>query len=145
MNPYCQRKTLNPSKLSGNNENKIWEPSKGGIGIKLNNPRTILYKTTIAAMVKKLSGREGMNLIINPKIKARVKLDKGPANETFKSPHLLSLKFMGLIGTGLAHPIMGIPENNKSMGKRIEPTKSRWTKGFKDNLPSSLAVESPKA
>ncbi len=37
-NPYCKRNNFIFSNLSGKNVKRIWDPSKGGIGIKLKIP-----------------------------------------------------------------------------------------------------------
>ncbi|MFH1643092.1 MAG: hypothetical protein ABH967_00425 [Patescibacteria group bacterium] len=87
------------------------------------------------------------NLIINPNKIAIEKLAMGPAKATFKFPHLLSLKLLGLIGTGFAHPIIGpLPEviKNKSKGSKTEPMGSRCSMGLIVNLPAFFAVSSPK-
>ena len=86
----------------------------------------------------------GINLINKPKTIAKPKFDKGPAKETFISPYFLSLKLYGFTGTGFAQPNkIGLPETNKSIGKIIDPKKSKCFKGFRVNLPAYFAVGSP--
>ena len=87
----------------------------------------------------------GRNLKIKPKTTAKEIFDKGPATETFISPHFLSRKLYGFTGTGFAQPNKtGLPAINKSKGKIIEPNGSKCFKGFKVSLPSYFAVGSPK-
>jgi hypothetical protein len=75
------------------------------------------------------------------------RLVKGPAKETLTTPHFLSLKFRGFIGTGFAQPKIGPwpkVKINKVKGKKIVPMGSMWAIGFKVNLPALFAVSSPK-
>ncbi len=89
----------------------------------------------------------GKNRHIKPKIKASIKLDKGPAKATLSWPHRWSLKLAGLIGTGLAQPNSGprpIVIIKRDKGTIIEPKISICFNGFSDKRPACLAVESPK-
>ena len=85
--PYWRRAILNRAKRSGKTEKRIHEPSSGGTGIRLNIPRTKLYKTIIAKADSMVSDN-GKNLMARPKIMATKKFAAGPARETFASPHL---------------------------------------------------------
>ena len=85
----------------------IFEPSSGGIGIKLKTARTKFTKTIVAAMFKKESGKKlpaRFVLMSNPNNTAKAKLEIGPAAATIKSPQRLYFKLYGLYGTGLAQP-----------------------------------------
>ena len=44
----------------------------------------------------------GIKRKVNPNIKARTRLEAGPARATLAGPYFLSLKLLGLYGTGLA-------------------------------------------
>ncbi len=48
--PHCSRKLSINRKRAGRKENKIFEPSSGGIGIKLNRARTKFIITMIDAI-----------------------------------------------------------------------------------------------
>lgn len=93
--------------------------------------------------VKELGGK---TLIIKPKIKATIKLAKGPAAPTIAMPYFLLLKAFGLMGTGLADAIKKRPPDktyNKN-GIKIVPNNSICARGFNVNRPINLAVGSPK-
>ena len=66
----------------------------------------------------------------------KIKFVNTPAIATKNVPFFLSLKLFGFIITGFAHP------NLKNI-KQIVPIGSRWCSGFKESLPSFLAVSSP--
>lgn len=124
--------------LLGSRENKMCDPSKGGMGTKLNKPKNRLYITIILKKFKREKFKL-KNLIINPNRIAIAKLAIGPAKATFKFPHFLSLKLYGLTGTGFAHPIIGpLPEviKNKNKGNKKEPTGSKCFMGFIVSLPA---------
>ncbi|HXK32037.1 MAG TPA: hypothetical protein VJ378_01005, partial [Candidatus Paceibacterota bacterium] len=76
--PYLSRNILISRSFPGKKENKIWEPSKGGIGIRLKTAQAKLYITIMLKSIKRGSGKD-KNLIANPKINARRKLVAGPA------------------------------------------------------------------
>src|SRR5699024_9080156 len=94
-------------------------------------------------MVKSLSRLSGVvmkNEVILTQIPnniAKTRLDIGPARLTPNIPLLLSLKYAGFTGTGLAHPKQPV-----TIITNI-PIESMWTIGFKVILPMSLAVGSP--
>lgn len=129
--------------LSGKNEAKILLPSSGGMGTKLNVPKTMLIKAA-----KPKIGPEIWLVrpnLITPKNKiANKKLLSGPAKATSAIPNLRGLKAEKSTGTGLAAPkIMGEPTANNKSGNKIEPNGSMCGKGFRVILPWSLAVLSP--
>ena len=69
-------------------------------------------------------------------ISAKIRFETGPARATSAMPRLGLEKLFAFTGTGYAHPN---PQNKIA----AVPTGSRWRRGFKDNLPSRLAVLSP--
>ena len=73
------------------NLKRIHEPSSGGMGTKLKMAKIILMCTTKEKIIKRpgmvIKNDSGKNRNNNPKINARAILVKGPAKETFKSPH----------------------------------------------------------
>ena len=69
-----------------------------------------------------------VNLKIIIVTKASIRLANGPANPTKAVTFFWSLKYIGIIGTGYAHPN---PINNSA----IAPKGSRCFIGFKDSLP----------
>lgn len=82
-----KRDTLIFSKEGGKTAKRICEPSRGGIGNKLNTPRTMLSQTKIRKKAtsptldisKKRKGK--------PTNKAIKKLEPGPAKPTRAGPH----------------------------------------------------------
>ena len=127
--------------LSGKITPKIFDPSRGGIGIKLNNPRPIFinpkYKRNFIIIYTIVTELNLYNKTYkNNDSIATMKFVKGPANETKAIPSFGFLKNMGVILTGFAYPTL-------KKTKHIRPNKSKCFKGFNDNLPSSFAVGSP--
>ena len=85
------------------------------------------------------------NLKSKPKIIAKLKLAAGPAKATKPISLFGFFRSKGLKGTGFAQPKTKLPllTKKRKRGKRKEPKGSKCFKGFKDNLPLSLAVGSP--
>lgn len=79
------------------------DPSKGGIGTKLNIPKRKLKKEMKLKGAKRFKGKE-KNLIKSAKVIPSNKLVNDPAVATANSPHFLLRKFKGLTGTGFADP-----------------------------------------
>ena len=118
---YCLNIILSLAYLKGRKEKRIWEPSKGGIGIRLNIAKRKLYIEIILKNKNKEAGKL-KNLIGRAKRMPTMILIPGPAKETLSSPHLLSLRLFGLIGTGFAQPKTGpLPKVNINIkiGKSI--------------------------
>lgn len=69
----------------------IFEPSKGGMGIKLNSPKKILT-ITIKLIISYANPPNEENLINIPKIMAIKKLEAGPAIATLVEPNFESLR-----------------------------------------------------
>ena len=133
--------------LFGNKSNRICEPSRGGIGSKLNaNKKTFRNtpyhnKFPITESCKPNKFIEIINNI-NSNI-AKIKFDSGPANETIASSFKGLLKLFLFTGTGFAQPISAHPDAKAAIGIIILPTMSRCLIGFRVNLPDFLAVSSP--
>ena len=97
---------------------KSLEPSSGGIGMRLNMPipRLMEWKIRIKSSVlltkesKKLDSnvtsrsKATVSKYINNEKNAQTKLIAGPANAVMAKSRLGFLKFLALIGTGLAQP-----------------------------------------
>jgi len=127
MNPYWLRKIFKESRERGRSENKMCEPSKGGMGSRLNTPSRILMK----AMYPKSRASAGLKSApkkrkSKPNTKATSRLEPGPAKLTHTPPHLGLRRFEGFTGTGFAHPkimpppvMFDIMIRNK--GKATEP------------------------
>ena len=126
----------------------IFDPSSGGIGIKLKIAKTILSKTTTDASETKDALKKPVAteiLITSPKKIAIARFAKIPADATHNVPIFLSLKFSGLYGTGFAQPIKnGALVKTKIRGKITEPKGSKCFKGFSVSRPAYSAVLSPK-
>ena len=129
--PNRERKTLKASNERGKKVNKMWEPSSGGIGKRLNTANRIFKKT----MYEKTKIRAGFNSAngrkrnANPKVKAMARLEPGPAKLTKAEPYF-PLRFMGLTGTGFAQPKIIPPPPSwdiriRNPGKRTEPMGSK--------------------
>lgn len=120
------------------------------MGKELNTAKIILI---VKAKIKSPDKGDEKPLVKWNKIAASIaspKLDKTPAAETNNSPFLISVKFKGLTGTGLAQPIIkdgAKPAKSggiiKIAGTRIVPIGSIWGRGFRVNLPALWAVVSP--
>lgn len=124
----------------------IFEPSRGGTGMRLKTARSTLRKTinprkAIASGLKIVLP----NLIRMATIRATTILEAGPARATFRGPYRGSLySRVGSYGTGFAQPrIMGELAMNRKRGNKSEPTTSKCLIGFRVNLPASFAVSSP--
>src|SRR3989344_9601527 len=112
-NPHCSRKSKAPAARAPRTENRIFEPSSGGIGIRLKSPSAKFAKVTTEKM-KTTGSREPPGAaphplvcrmrIALPKIIARIRFKETPAAETIKVPRRTFLKYIGLNGTGLAQP-----------------------------------------
>ena len=135
--------------FSGNNAIKIFDPSNGGNGIKLNTPNPtfiIMQYFKICANANPtwfVNANTVPYLIYNPNIientNANMKFIIGPANDTNAFPFFIDivlLKLFGFISTGLPHP-------NPDTNNNIVPYKSKCFKGFNVNLPCLLGVSSP--
>ena len=79
---------------TGKNAESIFEPSRGGIGIRLKIAKLILSKTTKLKIITKFSYKPKYtsDLTIIPNTKAIKKFDKGPANATKGSAIFLFLR-----------------------------------------------------
>lgn len=101
-------------------------PSRGGIGIKLNIPKTRLIITPISKNVQPTEcvGNKPI-LKIDAKMIASAKFAAGPARAVKNNPCRGFLKFRGFIGTGFAHPkITGECVRIRIAGKRTVPNGS---------------------
>lgn len=87
---------------------------------------------------------KGINLQIIANTVAMARFANGPARATLASPYFLSLKRLGLYGTGLAQANKNEdPEKSIISGTKSDPKTSICLIGLKVNLPASLAVVSP--
>ena len=88
---YLSKKSFTNRYLLDRKLKRIFEPSNGGIGIKLKTPK-IMFITTIRA--KTSTNGDGKKLYATlkrikiPKIIASKKFDPGPATATIASPYL---------------------------------------------------------
>lgn len=91
---------------TGSRAKTTFDPSSGGIGIKLKNPNTMLTNTIRYTAVMALVGmpHPAPKRAIKPKTIARQKLATTPANETSNMPFLGFVKLRSFTGTGLAQP-----------------------------------------
>lgn len=93
MNPDLSSLKRKSANLKGNIENNIFEPSSGGIGIKLKIAKTRLIRTIEATGVIKVELKKP-SLTNMPKNTATEIFERGPAKATIaslaleESPHL---------------------------------------------------------
>jgi hypothetical protein len=136
--------------FSGRRSAKILDPSRGGIGIRLNMASKrfnlpIIIKSDIKKNTVSLGAKFANNLTIKLARIAKITLDKGPAKETKAKSFLPSLRLKTSTGTGLAAPIIiGEPVIRRRRGRAILIMGSICFWGFRVNLPISRAVGSPK-
>lgn len=132
----------------GNNVKIIFDPSSGGIGIRLNKAKTIFSRTIEESKEMKVS----LNIpviketrITTPKNRAIKILANIPAEATHTVPHFLSLKLAGLYGTGFAQPTKNEAlVKTRISGRTTDPNQSKCFNGLKVSLPAYSAVLSPK-
>jgi hypothetical protein len=140
-NPYGSMRKYWRVKFAGKKEVMIRDPSRGGMGIRLNTARIKLRKAPRINIF--FNGK--LSLIKTIRIKAKNIFAKGPD----KPIHLISffgfLKWLGFIGTGFAYPIANVPRERirRKIGKSTVPKVSIWAKGFRVSRPESLGVGSP--
>ena len=131
----------------GRRREKTFEPSRGGIGIRLNMARrrfifTMVYKI---AVINPNPRNGEVTWRIMAVIMAIITFVRGPASETIAISFIPSLRLKGSTGTGLAAPnITGEEDNIRRSGRSMLMTGSIWLLGFRVSLPASLAVGSPK-
>ena len=107
----CKGKYFSP-----NMPNKTFEPSSGGIGIRLKSASKIFTITIISEIATKAGANEpstNEKRIANPKINARMILEIIPADATNTVPHRLLRRLLSIYGTGFAQPIIN-PALNKT-------------------------------
>jgi hypothetical protein len=130
------------AKLDGSNPINILEPSKGGIGIKLNIAKTRFM--SIANLRNSEIRIEKFNLKSKLKDIAKIIFAKGPAIPTKTISLLGFLKLKKFIGTGFAQPKITLePKIAKDKGKIIVPNISMWARGENVRRPDIFAVGSP--
>ena len=118
------------------------DPSRGGIGNRLNTASNILINIPAPAIFSRI----GIFILIERKATksqpiAIIKLAPGPARATQIMPDLGDLRALKLIGTGLAQPkINPVDIINNAAGTRMVPTGSICLTGLRVTQPIILAV-----
>lgn len=159
--------------LTGKIKKNNFDPSKGGMGIRLKKAKITFQKTIITSIAKKIEPKELDIKTLNPCQSAILKLfimlnftdkgiviifpkrapkkamiifEPGPAKATQIGPLFWSLKLYGLYGTGLAPPKANRPplKTRRAKGIKIVIIGSICRKGLALNLPAYLAVKSPR-
>ncbi len=123
--------------LSDANPIRIFEPSKGGIGIRFRAASVILMLTKVftnTAVILDMGIEDSLKN--STVVKAMSKFARTPAEDTKMSAFLLFGMLSRLTGTGFAHP----KPTRKSMSV---PIGSRCLSGLRLSLPAHLAVGSP--
>ncbi len=138
IRPYWFRFSSHSIAVSlGRRPKRIFEPSKGGTGIRLK----IAKPTERIMVVRSRVGRIGT--CITPgkrrrelKMPAKTRLLAGPAKEIKAVSRRGSLRLKGSMGTGLPQPIWKIKRAKVPIG-------SRWAIGFKVSRSLTRGVGSP--
>lgn len=90
INEYFSIPSLILYIFGGNNENKIFDPSRGGTGIRLNIAKAIFIPTIYEDInTNELDKFPPKNLRYKPKTKAISIFARGPARDMSNSPILL--------------------------------------------------------
>lgn len=148
--PHFSRKFSIYLYFAGIKLNKTLDPSRGGIGMRLNRARTKFKITIIDVILRNefdsgIPVNSGANLINKPKNITSTRFARIPAIATKKVPFLSLRRFFGLYGTGLAQPITKPAFIIiKRSGSITDPKGSRCFNGFKVSRPLNLAVLSPR-
>ena len=134
---------------SGSSRENTFEPSRGGMGIRLKIAKSKLYWTTMYKNQPTNAGDATCVALSNRKRAAAVIAKStfviGPARATRATSFLPSLRLNGSTGTGFAPPkIMGEPERIRARGSKIVINMSMCGRGSSVSLPASRAVGSPK-
>ena len=159
--------------LTGKMKKNSFDPSKGGMGMRLKKAKITFQKTIITIIAKNIEPKEldiktlspcqsailklliiltltdKGTVIIFPKKapkKAIIMFEPGPARATQIGPLFWSLRLYGLYGTGLAPPKAKRPplKTKSAKGIKIVIIGSIWRNGLALNLPAYLAVKSPR-
>jgi hypothetical protein len=137
---YRSKKKNLPNHLGGKTKYKSLEPSRGGMGMRLNTPRprfiTANNTINLPRAGYKIKNLPGMILANTPQKAAVKKLPVTPAIETKAISLDGFLKYLVSIGTGFAHP------NLKSKSIRA-PMGSKCARGLRVSRPALMAVGSP--
>lgn len=136
MGPCFSNFSTNSCLDSGRRACKIFDPSNGEIGIKLNIASSRFINIITINKFAKEAGTMP-NFITTINTNAMNMFESGPTAPIAAMPHLPYLIKLGLNGTGLPHP-------NPAINKNKLPHKSKWRIGFSVNLPSNRGVISPK-
>ncbi|GEM_PF-6571842 len=105
--------------------------------MRLKRPNPTLIITKYNKNFISIGGPNPIDLINIPPINAKSRLEKGPLREIRIISLLILLKYMGFIGTGLAHPKLNIKRQHIPIG-------SICFRGFRVSLPAYSAEGSPK-
>ena len=132
---YLSNPSLILYRFGGRREKSTFEPSSGGMGMRLKTAKTIFIITIYEEMSINASDTVlPKKRIIKPKIRAIRILANGPAREIMSSPHLLFFTLYGFHCTGLAQPNVN-PIREVIIGTIKDPNKSRCFRGLIVSLP----------
>src|SRR5262245_32630616 len=152
--PYGWNRYQPGSQSFGRIRAMIADPSRGGIGTRLNSPRN-RFTNAKENRICTPSGRSskpkpngtvlGSNtaLAASAEIAMSKKLVAGPARLTTSMSRRGSRMRAGFTGTGLAHASTGTPSSAPIAGITIDPTGSMCGIGFSVRRPARFAVSSP--
>src|SRR3990167_5161110 len=104
------------ARLGGNMEASTFEPSSGGMGMRLKKKSITLMSTMMNRMSAMPAGKTPRRMI-RPPIIAIARFEKGPAWQTIASLKRPGRRLYGLYGTGFAQP--------KRMGELVRRSEER--------------------
>lgn len=169
MKPYCSSIAIVPV-LMGNTENRSFDPSSGGNGMRLKNAKSTFQKITIMRSAKKIDPNEPetvaeicdheallmpvimaaftatgtmINFAKTAETSAITMFEAGPPKATIAGPHFWFRRLYGLYGTGFAQPKANPVVTSIASGTMIDPQMSMWLIGLKFSRPEYFAVASP--
>lgn len=125
---------------AGKSEKRIFDPSRGGIGMRLKSANKRFTKTITVAIEINAGADEPSTpakRMPTPKISAKQIFTATPAPATKSVPYFLLRRLFSLYGTGFAQPIIkpAFKTMSKS-GKITEPTMSICLSGLSESLPA---------
>ncbi len=131
--PFFCNQSPNLYAFGGKRAKRTFDPSKGGIGIKLKTAKIKFISTRAENNVTiPLSGeivpKEANTLSTMPKISTMIRLEAGPARPIHTAPLLGCFRYVGLNCTGF-------PQPKPAKSKKSVPIKSRCRKGLRDRRP----------
>lgn len=136
------------ARLSGKRSAKTFDPSRGGIGMRLKMARSKFnFAIKSSSPLKSTITVDSWPFTKRKRTLVKIAISmfvKGPASETRAISFLPSRRLKGSTGTGFAPPIMIDPERKRIRGRNTLKIGSICFRGSNVILPMSRAVGSPR-